>query len=103
MVLKQVFKTLSVLMVLMLTVSMAATKASSVAVAENECEGNACSAVSLSWDNERQQFRVQNDSDRTVKVEVTTFAGNSHIIAPPREVSYLEVKTFNGPYRATYQ
>ncbi len=68
-----------------------------------ECEGNACSVVELNWDNERQQFRVKNDSNQRVKVEVSTFAGTSSIIVPPNEVNYLEVKTFNGPYRANYE
>jgi hypothetical protein len=68
-----------------------------------ECEGNACSVVDLSWDNERQQFRVKNDSNRSVKVEVSTFAGTSSIAVPANEVNFLEVKTFNGPYRANYE
>ncbi|HEX2268817.1 MAG TPA: hypothetical protein VHH35_04760 [Pyrinomonadaceae bacterium] len=69
----------------------------------NECEGNACSVVELNWDNERQQFRVKNNSNQRVKVEVSTFAGASSIIVPPNDVNYLEVKTFNGPYRANYE
>ena len=68
-----------------------------------ECEGNACSVVELNWDNERQQFRVKNDSNQRVKVEVSTFAGTSSIIVPGKEVGYPEVKTFNGPYRAYYE
>ncbi len=68
-----------------------------------ECEGNACSVITFTWDQERQQFRVQNDSDQQVKVEVSTFAGASSISVGPHKVGYLEVKTFNGPYHATYE
>jgi hypothetical protein len=69
----------------------------------NECEGTACSVVELNWDNERQQFRVKNNSNQPVKVEVSTFAGTSSIVVPANEIGYLEVKTFNGPYRANYE
>ncbi len=68
-----------------------------------ECEGNACSVIELNWDNERQQFRVKNDSNQRVKIEVSTFAGTSSLTVPGKEVGYLEVKTFNGPYRANYE
>jgi len=68
-----------------------------------ECEGNACSVIELNWDNERQQFRVKNDSNQRVKIEVSTFAGTSSITVPGKGVGYLEVKTFNGPYRANYE
>ncbi len=68
-----------------------------------DCEGDACPVVTLTWDQDRQQFKVQNASERAVKVEVSTFAGKSHIIIPPQKVGYLEVKTFNGPYHATYE
>jgi len=71
-------------------------------VTSYDCEGNACAGVTLTWDNDRQQFRVQNNSDRRVKVTVTTFAGDSSVIVEPGKVDYLLVKTFNGPYRANY-
>lgn len=103
MVRKQVFGTLSFWLVLVLTVSMAGSKASSVAITEPECEGNGCAVVTLTWEEERQQFRVKNNSDRPVRVEVSTFAGKSHIIVPPQKSGYLEVKTFNGPYHANYE
>jgi hypothetical protein len=68
-----------------------------------ECEGNACSVVTMTWDQERQQFRVQNDSEQQVNVEVSTFAGTSSVRIAPHKAEYLEVKTFNGPYLANYE
>ena len=62
-----------------------------------DCEGNACAQVALTWDNTGQQYRVQNDSDRRVKIDVTTFAGDSTIHVEPQKSQYLLVKTFNGP------
>lgn len=68
-----------------------------------DCEGDACSAVTLTWEEDGQRFRAANDSDRAVKVEVTTYAGKSSVRVEPRTSDYLEVKTFNGPYRADYE
>lgn len=68
-----------------------------------DCEGDACAAVTLTWEQERQQFCARNESDRPAKVEVTTFAGRSVTHVPARQSEYLEVKTFNGPYRADYE
>jgi hypothetical protein len=72
-------------------------------IATYDCEGNACSVVALTWDQERQQFRVQNDSNQQVKIEVFTFAGTSSVSVAPHKAEYLEVKTFNGPYHANYE
>jgi len=72
-------------------------------IAVYDCEGTACSQVTLTWDNDNKQFRVQNDSDRRVRIDVTTFAGDSTIHVEPQKSQYLLVKTFNGPYRANYE
>jgi hypothetical protein len=68
-----------------------------------ECEGNACSVTTMTWDQERQQFKVENSSNQNVKVTVTTFAGTSSVVVEPQKHNYLEVKTFNGPYLAAFQ
>lgn len=68
-----------------------------------EREGAACASVSVTWEDYSQRFRVDNDSDRMVKVEVTTYAGASGVRVEPHESGYLEVKYFNGPYRADYE
>ena len=71
-------------------------------IATYDCEGNACPLLTLIWENQEQRFRVQNDADRPVKVEVTTFAGLSSIRVDAHKSDYLLVKYFNGPYRANY-
>jgi hypothetical protein len=68
-----------------------------------ECEGNACSAVTLTLEEEGQQFRVDNNSDSRVKVDVTTYGGDSSIRVEPHKSDYLPVKYFNGPYRASFE
>jgi hypothetical protein len=68
-----------------------------------ECEGDACPVTALTWEDEGQRFRADNSSDRRVRVEVETFAGKSAVEVEPQASAYLEVKTFNGPYRAAFE
>jgi hypothetical protein len=68
-----------------------------------ECEGNACSVVTLTWEEDGQRFRVENSSDRRVKIEVATFEGSSSITVEAHKSDYLQVKYFNGPYHANYE
>lgn len=81
----------------------AATTVSPTSPAAYDCEGNACAVLTLTWEEEGQRFRADNSSDRRVKVEVTTFAGASRISVEPHKSEYLQVKNFNGPYRADYE
>ena len=67
------------------------------------CEGDACTAVSLTWEEEGQRYRVANSSERRVRVEVETYAGKSSVTVEPQDAAYLQVKNFNGPYRAAYE
>jgi hypothetical protein len=80
--------------------SHASTKA--VLMASYECVGNACEVTTLTWHNDRQQFKVENSSGQEVKATVNNFAGASSVIVQPHKENYLEVKTFNGPYIANY-
>lgn len=68
-----------------------------------ECEGNACSSVTLTWEEDGQRFRADNTSDRAVKVGVTTYAGESSVSVGAHKSDYLQVTYFNGPYRAAYE
>ena len=68
-----------------------------------ECEGNACAVTTMTWHQERQQFKVENSSNQPVKVTVNTFAGSSSVVVEAHKENYLEVKTFNGPYHSVYQ
>lgn len=68
-----------------------------------DCEGNACSQVTLAWEDDGQRFRVENNSDARVKFSVETYAGTSSVRVEPRKSDYLGVKYFNGPYRADFE
>lgn len=76
---------------------------STPARAAYDCEGDACSVTTLTWEEEGQRFRADNSSDRRVSVVVETFAGESAVVVEPQKSGYLEVKTFNGPYRAVFE
>lgn len=76
---------------------------SSAWAAVYDCEGDACSSVALTWEEDGQRFKADNNCDRAVKVEVTTYAGKSSVHVEPHASDYLEVKTFNGPYHADYE
>jgi hypothetical protein len=74
------------------------------AAAAADCEGEACRSLTLTWENERQQFRADNISDRNVKVEVTVAGGGTSALhLEPHKSDYLQVKTFDGPYRADFE
>lgn len=68
-----------------------------------DCEGAACASVALAWEEEGQRFRVDNSSSRRVRVEVETFAGKSSVTVEPQKSEYIQVKSFNGPYRAEFE
>lgn len=81
----------------------AARAATHPARAAYDCEGDACTVTALVWEEEGQRFRVDNSSDRRVRVVVETFAGESAVVVEPQKSEYLQIKTFNGPYRAAFE
>jgi hypothetical protein len=40
-----------------------------------DCEGNACAQVTLTFDDAKQQYKVQNNSNQLVRVEASNLAG----------------------------
>ena len=68
-----------------------------------DCEGDACTNVTLTFDQEKQQYKVQNNSDRTVRVEASNWAGGSSVRIEAGKTDYLPMKSFTGPYRANYE
>lgn len=93
-------KSLAAALALMTAVAHAAATPAAPAY---DCEGTACSQVALTWEEEGQQFRARNNSDRRVKIEVNTFVGPSSVTVEPGKSEYLRVKSFNGPYHADFE
>jgi hypothetical protein len=107
-----VTRTASGLLMLGLTLSIAgakenilptATISASSTFINLDCEGNACGQVTLTFDGSKQQYKVQNNSDRLVWVEASDTAGGRSVIVEPGKAGYLPMKSFIGPYRAIYE
>lgn len=95
---------------LALTVIAASTTASTLPIAPTaslssnvDCEGNACTQVTLTFDEAKQQYKVQNNSDRLVRVEASNLAGGNRVIIEAGKDAYLPMKSIIGPYRANYE
>ncbi|HEY9401486.1 MAG TPA: hypothetical protein VIQ24_02245 [Pyrinomonadaceae bacterium] len=68
-----------------------------------DCEGNACTQVTLTFDEAKQQYKVQNNSNRVVRVEGSDWAGGKSIAVEAGKTDYLPMKSFVGAYRANYE
>jgi len=68
-----------------------------------DCEGNACDQVTLTFDETKQQYLAQNNSDRLIRVEASNWAGGRNVIVEAGKSAYLPLKSFIGPYRANYE
>lgn len=71
--------------------------------AASECEGDACSQVSFSFDESKQQYRaVNNSADRWARVTASNMAGSASACLAPGGEAYLPLKSVAGAYRAAY-
>jgi len=69
----------------------------------NQCEGNACDVVSVTWSPNVGSFLVSNSSDRSVKVELHNSACGNIVPLGPHEQKYSFVKAYDLPYHANYE
>lgn len=68
-----------------------------------DCEGDACAQISVSFDDAKQQYHVQNISaDRWVRVSVSNLAAAASACVEPGKDSDLPLKSLTMPYRADY-
>ena len=73
-------------------------------VVANDCQGNACQQVTVTWDEGKQQYKVQNNStDQSVRVDAANLAATASVCVPSGKTDYLSLKSIVGSYRATYQ
>ena len=80
-----------------------ATSPARAATAFYDCEGNACSSVTLTWDADQQKFRAQNNGSRSARVEAFNWAGGVSVLVQPGASEYLSIKSFDGPYHANFE
>ena len=84
--------------------TMLKTPSATTATSTTDCEGNACSQVSLTWDETKQQYKAQNNAtDRWVKIEVSNWAGGASISIRPGGTEFLPLKSYTAPYHANYE
>ena len=68
-----------------------------------ECEGAACAQVTLTFDEAREQYKVENDSGRVVIVEGANLVSTARVRVGAGQSDYLPLKTIVGVYRADYE
>jgi hypothetical protein len=67
----------------------------------NECEGDGCAQVTITWDDAKQLYKVQNNSaDRWVKVEASNLAASASLCLAPTKTDHLSLTTVVGAFRA---
>jgi len=68
-----------------------------------ECDGDACSQVSLTFDESKQQYRAQNNSaEHWVRVTASNVATSANACLAPGKDAYLPLKSIAGTYHAAY-
>jgi hypothetical protein len=67
------------------------------------CEGDACSSVTFTFDDTKQQYHIQNTStDRWMHVSASNLAASASACLAPSKDAYLPLKGVVGSYRADY-
>jgi hypothetical protein len=68
-----------------------------------ECEGDACSQVTVTFEESKQQYRaVNNSADRWARVTASNMAASAGACLAPGKEAYLPLKSIVGAYRAEY-
>jgi hypothetical protein len=68
-----------------------------------ECEGTACQQVTMTFDESKQQYHVQNNSsDRWVRVSASNLAAGASVCLGPGKTGFLPLKSIVEPYHADY-
>jgi len=74
-----------------------------VSPAPAACEGDACAAVTLAFDEAEGQYRVRNNSaERWVKVAASNVAAYADACVGPGKTKHLPLRSISGSYRADY-
>jgi len=83
--------------------ALAAITPPSAALTTLNCEGTACSQVTLSWDEAKQHYDAQNNSNRRVWVEASNLGASARVLVSPHETGKLLLRSIVSPYRANYE
>ena len=79
------------------------TPSASSLPAATECEGDACSQVTLTFDESKQQYLARNNStDRWARVTASNVAAAAGACLAPGKDAFLPLKSIAGSYHAAY-
>lgn len=68
-----------------------------------ECEGDACTQVTLAYDESKGEYRVQNNStNQWARVSASNAAASASVCLAPGKSDSLPLKSVVGHYRAEY-
>src|SRR4051812_25960324 len=73
------------------------------AAAATDCEGDACSQVTVTFDEAKQQYTARNNSaERWARVSASNVAAAQSVCLGPGKEARLALKSIVGAYRAEY-
>lgn len=76
---------------------------STLRAAAAECEGDACSQVTVTFDESKEQYRaVNNSAERWTRVTASNMAASASACLAPGKDGYLPLKSIAGTYHAEY-
>jgi len=71
--------------------------------ASDDCEGDACSQVTITWEEAKERYKVRNNSaDQWVRVEAANLAATAATCVGPSKEAYLSLKSIVGAYKAKF-
>lgn len=96
--------TLSVMLAAMAYIPQQGVVSAETAAIIDDCEGNACEQVTVTWDEAKQQYKVQNNStDKSMRVDAANLVASATVCVAPGKTDYLPLKSIAGAYHATCQ
>jgi hypothetical protein len=66
------------------------------------CEGPACGAVDIYWDDIACAYRVNNHSNRRILIALTGSSGTLSVRLEPSTYTLIHIAQFDLPYEASF-
>jgi hypothetical protein len=66
------------------------------------CEGDACAAISIRWDETAKVYLIRNTSEQSVVVTLHNWAARTELQLDPLQVKRFEAKEFDYPFHAWF-
>jgi hypothetical protein len=66
------------------------------------CEGEACTTISISWDETVRAYVIRNNGSRPVRVQLRDWSGTTAVKVVAGQSVTVALTTFEDPYLATF-